>query len=142
LGRRDERDVGGDLRRRRVADAGPVVLELARPGLRDRDRYSDGGHLRNPTEPDRGPDRPRERIDRVSDTFRAAQARSDAIEEQMAKDPASLRMLTGDRPTGALHIGHYFGSIRNRLKLQSEGGEIIQLIAAYQVISGREVGGG
>ena len=46
------------------------------------------------------PIRPRERIDRVSDTFRAAQARSDAIEEQMAKDPASLRMLTGDRPTG------------------------------------------
>ena len=77
----------------------------------------------------------------MSDTFRAAQARSDAIEEQMAKDPASLRMLTGDRPTGALHIGHYFGSIRNRLRLQDSGAEIWQLIADYQVITDREVAG-
>ena len=69
----------------------------------------------------------------VSDTFRAAQSRSDAIEQQMVDDPASLRMLTGDRPTGALHIGHYFGSIRNRLRLQDSGAEIWQLIADYQV---------
>ena len=33
-------------------------------------------------------------------------------------------MLTGDRPTGSLHIGHYFGSIRNRLRLQDAGVEI------------------
>ena len=77
----------------------------------------------------------------MSDTFRAAQARSDAIEQQMADDPASLRMLTGDRPTGALHIGHYFGSIRNRLRLQDSGAEIWQLIADYQVITDREVAG-
>ena len=77
----------------------------------------------------------------MSDTFRAAQARSDAIEEQMAKDPASLRMLTGDRPTGALHVGHYFGSIRNRLRLQDSGAEIWQLIADYQVITDRDVAG-
>ncbi len=30
-------------------------------------------------------------------------------------------ILTGDRPTGNLHIGHYVGSIANRLKLQNEG---------------------
>ena len=30
------------------------------------------------------------------------------------------RILTGDRPTGRLHIGHYFGSIANRVKLQDE----------------------
>ena len=30
------------------------------------------------------------------------------------------RLLTGDRPTGALHIGHLYGSIRNRVKLQDE----------------------
>ena len=77
----------------------------------------------------------------VSDTFRAAQARSDAIEQQMAENPASLRMLTGDRPTGALHIGHYFGSIRNRLRLQDSGAEIWQLIADYQVITDREIAG-
>ena len=26
------------------------------------------------------------------------------------------RILTGDRPTGKLHIGHYFGSLKNRVK--------------------------
>lgn len=31
-------------------------------------------------------------------------------------------ILTGDRPTGNLHIGHYVGSIANRLKLQNAGG--------------------
>lgn len=30
------------------------------------------------------------------------------------------RILTGDRPTGKLHIGHYFGSLINRVKLQDE----------------------
>ncbi len=32
-----------------------------------------------------------------------------------------IRMLTGDRPTGKLHIGHYFGSIKTRLELQNSG---------------------
>ena len=27
------------------------------------------------------------------------------------------RIVTGDRPTGRLHIGHYFGSLKNRVKL-------------------------
>ena len=30
-------------------------------------------------------------------------------------------LLTGDRPTGKLHIGHYIGSLKNRVKLQNEG---------------------
>ena len=30
------------------------------------------------------------------------------------------RILTGDRPTGNLHLGHYVGSIRNRVRLQEE----------------------
>ena len=30
-------------------------------------------------------------------------------------------ILTGDRPTGRLHIGHYVGSLKNRVKLQNEG---------------------
>ncbi|GAB2027359.1 tryptophan--tRNA ligase [Lactovum odontotermitis] len=30
-------------------------------------------------------------------------------------------ILTGDRPTGKLHIGHYVGSLRNRVKMQNEG---------------------
>ena len=28
--------------------------------------------------------------------------------------------LTGDRPTGRLHIGHYFGSLKTRLKIQED----------------------
>lgn len=30
-------------------------------------------------------------------------------------------ILTGDRPTGRLHIGHYVGSLRRRIELQNEG---------------------
>lgn len=30
------------------------------------------------------------------------------------------RILTGDRPTGALHLGHYVGSLKNRVKMQDE----------------------
>ena len=31
------------------------------------------------------------------------------------------RILTGDRPTGKLHIGHYFGSLKKRLEMQESG---------------------
>ncbi len=30
------------------------------------------------------------------------------------------RLLTGDRPTGRLHLGHYVGSLKNRVRLQDE----------------------
>jgi tryptophanyl-tRNA synthetase len=30
------------------------------------------------------------------------------------------RLLTGDRPTGKLHLGHLVGSINNRVRLQNE----------------------
>lgn len=30
-------------------------------------------------------------------------------------------ILTGERPTGPLHIGHYVGSLRNRVRIQNEG---------------------
>jgi tryptophanyl-tRNA synthetase len=75
----------------------------------------------------------------VTDSYQAALARSATIEQRLEADPASLRMLTGDRPTGALHIGHYFGSIKNRVKLQASGAEIWQLIADYQVITDRDM---
>ena len=37
------------------------------------------------------------------------------------------RILTGDRPTGKLHIGHYFGSLKNRVKLQDEYETFIEI---------------
>ena len=30
------------------------------------------------------------------------------------------RILTGDRPTGQMHLGHYVGSLQNRIRLQDE----------------------
>lgn len=43
-------------------------------------------------------------------------------------------ILTGDRPTGRLHIGHYFGSLQNRVRLQDEYEEYI-LIADVQALT-------
>ena len=75
----------------------------------------------------------------MSDTYQAALARSAEIEKKLAQSPGELRMLTGDRPTGSLHIGHYFASMRNRVRLQQQGAEIWQLVADYQVITDREM---
>lgn len=36
-------------------------------------------------------------------------------------EPQKRIILTGDRPTGRLHIGHYVGSLRRRVELQNEG---------------------
>jgi tryptophanyl-tRNA synthetase len=49
------------------------------------------------------------------------------------------RILTGDRPTGPLHVGHYFGSLRNRVRLQDEGADVLVLIADFQVLTDRDV---
>ena len=45
------------------------------------------------------------------------------------------RILTGDRPTGKLHIGHYFGSLQNRVRLSKMGVPTSILIADYQVLT-------
>lgn len=74
-------------------------------------------------------------------TYRASVERSDALEERIRTTPGDYRMLTGDRPTGALHIGHYFGSLVNRVRLQDLGAEIWYLVADYQVITDRDVAG-
>lgn len=44
------------------------------------------------------------------------------------------RIVTGDRPTGKMHIGHYFGSLINRVKMQDEYEEYI-LIADVQALT-------
>ena len=46
------------------------------------------------------------------------------------------RILTGDRPTGKLHIGHYFGSIRKRVEMQNSGNyDMYILIADVQALT-------
>jgi tryptophanyl-tRNA synthetase len=71
-------------------------------------------------------------------SLRRTEARSVEIEEQIAKDPSGFRVMTGDRPTGNLHIGHYFGSLANRVRIQDAGVETFILIADYQVITDRD----
>lgn len=46
-------------------------------------------------------------------------------------------MLTGDRPTGKLHIGHYVGSLRRRVELQNQGDfdEMYVMIADTQALT-------
>lgn len=44
------------------------------------------------------------------------------------------RILTGDRPTGKLHLGHYVGSLKNRVKLQDEY-ETFIMVADVQALT-------
>jgi len=44
------------------------------------------------------------------------------------------RILTGDRPTGKLHLGHYVGSLKNRLALQDEH-EVFLLVADLHALT-------
>lgn len=44
------------------------------------------------------------------------------------------RILTGDRPTGQLHLGHYVGTLKNRVRLQDEY-ECFFIIAGLQVLT-------
>lgn len=43
-------------------------------------------------------------------------------------------VLTGDRPTGPLHLGHYVGSLKNRVQLQSEA-DVLIMIADVQALT-------
>jgi tryptophanyl-tRNA synthetase len=47
-------------------------------------------------------------------------------------------VLTGDRPTGPLHLGHYFGTLQNRVRLQQLGVQLFVLVADYQTITDRD----
>src|SRR5690606_24963638 len=71
-------------------------------------------------------------------TFAAAERRSNEIWADLKINPGKYRMLTGDRPTGSLHIGHYFGTLRNRVLLQNAGIETFIVIADYQVLTDRD----
>ncbi|HWE09185.1 MAG TPA: hypothetical protein VG325_07515 [Solirubrobacteraceae bacterium] len=48
------------------------------------------------------------------------------------------RVLTGDRPTGQLHLGHFFGTLQNRVRLQEQGVDLLVLVADYQTITDRD----
>lgn len=46
-----------------------------------------------------------------------------------------ITALTGDRPTGKLHLGHYVGSIKNRIELQHKVDESFYMIADIQALT-------
>ena len=50
----------------------------------------------------------------------------------------SLRRSDEVRPTGRLHLGHYFGTIKERVALQDRGIQTNVVIADYQVITDRD----
>jgi tryptophanyl-tRNA synthetase len=77
----------------------------------------------------------------VTTSVMAAQRRSAELEREIITAPDRFRVLTGDRPTGPLHLGHYLGTLANRVRLQAAGVEVFLVIADYQVITDRDVAG-
>ena len=71
-------------------------------------------------------------------TFEATLEKSKELEINLAKNPEKYRVLTGDRPTGRLHIGHLFGSLQNRVNLHKLGVQTYIVIADYQVLTDRD----
>lgn len=77
----------------------------------------------------------------MTTTVDAATDRSRHMAATIRTHPERHRMLTGDRPTGDLHIGHYLASLRSRVELQNRGVQSFVLIADYQVITDRDTAG-
>ncbi|MEE0279153.1 MAG: tryptophan--tRNA ligase [Collinsella bouchesdurhonensis] len=71
-------------------------------------------------------------------SYEVALKKSDAIRADLDVNPQNYIMLTGDRPTGRLHLGHYFGTLKGRVELQNKGCRTNVLIADYQVITDRD----
>ena len=74
-------------------------------------------------------------------SYEAACRRSDKVHADLLANPQNYTMLTGDRPTGRLHLGHYFGTLVDRVRLQELGVPTHIVIADYQVITDRDTTG-
>jgi hypothetical protein len=59
------------------------------------------------------------------DSFSVAARRTATLEDQIARSPERFRVLSGDRPTDGLHLGHYSGALANRVRLQDLGVEVV-----------------
>lgn len=73
------------------------------------------------------------------DSYAATVARMPALRGAIAAAPEKHRVLTGERPTGPLHLGHLLGTIVERVRLQRAGVETFVILADYQVVTDREV---
>src|SRR5215469_4789106 len=74
-----------------------------------------------------------------SRSLRASIGRSAELDAAIAEDASRFTVLTGDRPTGPMHIGHYFGTLANRVRLQQAGARLFVLVADYQVLTDRDI---
>lgn len=74
----------------------------------------------------------------TSPPMSAVRERSAGLEADLRRRPAAHRILTGDRPTGPLHLGHLFGTLENRVRLQESGADLLVLVADYQTITDRD----
>jgi tryptophanyl-tRNA synthetase len=74
----------------------------------------------------------------AEESFARALTRSAELEIEITDHPERFRVLTGDRPTGPLHLGHLFGTLANRVRLQDAGVDVLVLVADYQVIADRD----
>ena len=79
-----------------------------------------------------------EDVEQESATFKEAARRSEALWDDLPKHPGKYRVLTGERPTGSLHLGHLFGTLANRVKIQELGATTFIVIADYQVLTDRD----
>ncbi|MFC4139239.1 MULTISPECIES: tryptophan--tRNA ligase [unclassified Microbacterium] len=75
------------------------------------------------------------------DSFSATVARMPALQAEIAAHPERHRILTGERPTGRLHLGHLLGTILERVRLQQAGVDTFVVVADYQVITDRDTMG-
>ena len=111
-----------------VIGVGGQVLELSGYFLKKRTRMTDETQEQQITAVG----------NEMSASFLAAKKRSNATLAKLEEHPEKFTMLTGDRPTGRLHLGHYFGSIRERVAMQNRGVNSNIIIADYQVITDRD----
>jgi tryptophanyl-tRNA synthetase len=79
-----------------------------------------------------------EDVELESATFKESARRSQAIWEDLPRNPSKYRVLTGERPTGPLHIGHLFGTVANRVRIQNLGATTFIVLADYQVLTDRD----
>ena len=71
-------------------------------------------------------------------SFATVEQRSRQLSQEISQAPQNYRVLTGERPTGPLHLGHLLGSITERVRLQRAGVESFVVLADYQVITDRD----
>lgn len=76
------------------------------------------------------------------ESFIATAQRSSEIADAAAQHPEKNRVLTGERPTGPLHLGHYFGTIHELVRsVLRHGNEKARAVAEVALAEVREAMG-